>query len=177
MSSLENLYHLADKAIEEGEIEKAKTLLEQILADEPQYAQAHNHLGWLYRNKFGDIQRAEYHYKLANQFNPNYNSPVINYIYLLRDSGRLDELEQWLIKAEKINTLNRCTYYDELATFYEMKGDFRQAIQNYKQAIKFTINNSYLDDLKSHIKRCNEKSDFFESNRFKRALKIILGSE
>jgi tetratricopeptide (TPR) repeat protein len=148
-------------------------LLDDILAQEPNYAQAHNHLGWLFKHKFNNTAQAELHYKLAIQFNPNYPASHINYIYLLRDSGRLEELEVLIKKIEGIKAVSRSTYYDELASFYELKGDYKNAIENYKIAIKYTLSTNVIEDLRGHIKRCHSKADYFYGNRFVKAFKVL----
>lgn len=177
MESIENIFFQADKAIDEGDIEKARELLLQILSEDPKYGQAHNHLGWLYKTKFLDPEKAEKHYRLAIKFSPGHPAAYLNYINLLRDLGRLEELEELLQKAETVRLIGKSTLYDELGSLSELKGDYRQAIEYYKKAISYSLNNNNIEDLKFHIRRCRNKLDYFHSNRFRKAWRALRNKE
>jgi len=174
---VDNLIYKADKAIDDGEIEIAKEILIQIISEEPKYGQAYSYLGWLYKTKYNDSRMAEKYYKLAIDFSPEYPAAYMNYIYLLRDQGRLEDLEALLKKAEKVKQVTRNGYYDELGTLYELKGDFTQAIKNYQRAITFTFGDSAIEDLKKHISRCVEKRNILAPNKVARAFRILFGKE
>ena len=148
-----------------------------VLAEVPESGRAHNHIAWLYQKKFADMEKAEMHYKFAIKFAPKYAVAHLNYIYMLRDFGRIDDLERVLLEAEKISNVNRSNLYDEFGSLYEMKEDFAQAIEYYKKAIKFTLNNEYIDDLKKHIIRCRDKKDYLRGNRIYKALKVLINRE
>lgn len=174
---IDTLIYRADKAIDDGEIETAKELLLQIISEEPRCGQAYNHLGWLYKTKFCDSRKAEKYYQLAIQFAPEYSSGYVNYIYLLRDRGSVEELEALLKKAEKVKQVSRSSYYDELGSLYEIKGKFEEAIKSYRKAITYTLSDDTISDLKKHIDRCNEKRKIFASNKLVRAWRVITGKE
>lgn len=171
LNHIEELFLEADKALDDGNLAEGKKLLEEILNEEPSFGKAHNHLGWLYKTKFQDFKTAETHYKLAIKFDPNYSATYLNYAYLLRDSGRLDELEQLLNKALGIEAPNKCAIYDEFGSLYELKGQYKQAINYYKKAIQYCLNDKVMDDLKSHIKRCRKKRALFSN--FKRIIERL----
>jgi tetratricopeptide (TPR) repeat protein len=177
IDSLDNLFYKADKALDDGEFEAAKELLIQLISEEPKYGQAYNHLGWLYKNKFADTEKAEKYYQLAIQYAPNYPACYFNYIYLLRDQGRLEELAALLKKAEGVKQVLRNTYYDEMGSLYEMQGNYNEAIRYYRLAIGLTLNKNTIDDLQQHISRCIEKRKIFASNRLVRAFRVLFGKE
>jgi tetratricopeptide (TPR) repeat protein len=154
---IEDLFLEADKAFDEGNHTEGKKLLEQILHEEPVFGRAHNHLGWLYKNRYQDNRLAEKHFLLAIKFEPEYTPTYINYAYLLRDEHRLDELEILLNTALKVKGINRCTVYDEFGSLYELRGDYKQAIVFYKKAISLCLNDKLISDLSNHIKRCKKK--------------------
>jgi tetratricopeptide (TPR) repeat protein len=171
INHIEELFLEADKALDEGNLAEGKKLLEEILREEPSYGKAHNHLGWLYKTRFQDYNTAETHYKLALKFDPDYSATYLNYAYLLRDSGRLDELEQILTRALNINAPNKCGIYDEFGSLYELRGQYKQAIKYYKKAIQHCLNDKILEELKGHIKRCRKKRSMF--GKFKRMIEYI----
>jgi Tfp pilus assembly protein PilF len=177
MESVESMFLRADKAIDNGDIEKAKEILIQILTEDPQYGLAHNHLGWLYKTKYSDSSRAEKHYRLAIKFAPKHPAAYLNYISLLRDNGRVEELEIMIEEASKVKLISKSNLYDERGSLYELKGDFAHAIENYKKAIMFSMNDSNIEELREHIERCKMKRDFFSPNRFARAYRILTGKQ
>lgn len=173
----ENELLKVDKAITDEEYSTAKDILLNLLAEVPESGIAHNHVAWLYHRKFSDMEKAEMHYKFAIKFSPKYSVAYLNYIYMLRDFGRIADLERVLLEAEKISNINRSSLYDEFGSLYEMKEDFERAIENYKKAITFTLNNEVIEDLKKHIKRCRDKKDFLRGNRIYKALKVLINRE
>lgn len=170
---IEDLYYLADKAIDDGNISESRDLLEKILSEDPGYANAHNHLGWLYKYKFADVKRAENHYRLSIKFNPEGSAQYLNLAYLLRDQNRLGELEEVLQAALKVDAVSKVSVYDEIGSLHELRGDYKKAIENYKKAIYLCLNNSTIEDLKKSVERCKIKKGMIYSffsflDRFKK---------
>lgn len=161
ISYIEELFLEADRALDEGNLAEGKRLLEDILSEEPSFGKAHNHMGWLYKTRYQDYKIAEKHFKLAIKFDPEYSPSYINYAYMLRDLGRLDELEALLNKALKVEGTNKSTVYDEFGSLYELRGEYGKAIRYYKKAIALSLNDKSITDLRGHIKRCNKKRPFF----------------
>jgi tetratricopeptide (TPR) repeat protein len=167
----------ADTAIQNGEYERAKDLFFSILSEMPECGSAHNSIGWLYKVKFSDPEKAEKHYKLAIKFSPKFPSSYLNYIYMLRDEGRISELEDLLNRAKQVVNLSKCSLYDEFGSLYELKGDFTAAIENYKKSIQYCLNNDTIEDLKKHIKRCESKKSFFTTNRLVKAFRVLINKD
>lgn len=159
-SYIEELFLEADRALDEGNMAEGKRLLEEILSEEPSFGKAHNHLGWLYKTKYQDYVTAEKHFRLALKFDPEYPPTYINYAYMLRDLGRLSELEDLLNRALKVVATNKCAVYDEFGSLYELRGQYKKAISLYKKAISLSLNDKVIEDLRNHIKRCRKKGGF-----------------
>jgi Tfp pilus assembly protein PilF len=175
--AIEDLFYLADKAIDEGNIEDAHRMLEDILMDEPNYGRAHNHLGWLYRYKFSDHAKAERHYKLAIKFSPEYTASYLNFGYLLRDQNRLEEYRQLIEDARKANGLSNAAFFEELGTYYELVQNYPHAIDSYMQSISHSMNDGNIEELKKSINRCMGKQKLFSASRLVRAFRVLIGKE
>jgi tetratricopeptide (TPR) repeat protein len=79
---------------------------------------------------------------------------------MLRDLGRLNELEDLLNRALKVESTNKCTLHDEFGSMYELRGEYKKAIQSYKKSIELCLNDKVIEDLRSHIRRCRRKAGF-----------------
>jgi len=84
-------------------------LLYEVLENFPDYAKAHNHLGWIYHYKMTDYTKAERHYKLSLKFSKNYHSPYGNYAYFLIDKGDYKAMIDFGLKALKIDVVDKGT--------------------------------------------------------------------
>jgi tetratricopeptide (TPR) repeat protein len=166
-----------DKAIREEEYSSAMNALYLILEERPELGRAHNDLGWLFQRKISDLEQAEKHYKYAIKFSPKHPMAYLNYIYLLRDAGRVDDLEKILLQAETVEHISRSSLFDEYGSLYEIKEEYEKAIEYYEKAIKFTFNSESIDELKKHIRRCKDKKDFFRGNRIYKAFKVLINRE
>ena len=111
MQDVENLFLEVGKAIDERNISGAKELLEEILAIDPGYGRAHNHLGWIYETKIKDFERAKRHYELALKFcKGDYPIVYVNYSYLLIEFGYLEEAEKIIDEGLRVPGTDRALY-------------------------------------------------------------------
>src|SRR5690349_13847738 len=136
---LEEKFQVADRLINDGKIADAATMLEEILADAPDFGKAHNHMGWLYETKFKNFKQAEEFYRMALRFSPDYPAAYYNYAYLLSTLRRYDDLEQLLNTAIKVSGISYATIYNEYALMREIQGRFDEAIHYFR----LYIQNSY----------------------------------
>ncbi len=157
ISYIEELFLEADRALDEGNLAEGKRLLNEILHEEPSFGKAHNHMGWIYKTKYQDYEVAEKHFKLSLKFDPSYPPAYLNYAYMLRDLGRLDELEALLERAIKVKSTNKCALHDEFGSLYELRGEYRKAIRSYKKSISLCLNDKVIEELRGHISRCRRK--------------------
>jgi Tfp pilus assembly protein PilF len=147
----------ADELIKENKIAKAQELLLEILSEEPTYAKAHNHLGWIYETKLRDYPKAESHYQLAIKYDPFYTASYYNYAALLSTQKRWSELEKLLNSALQIKEINQATIHNEFGIMYEVQGEFEKAILSYKTAALQSLDMKSIDLYKSSIERCRTK--------------------
>ncbi|MCI0751033.1 MAG: tetratricopeptide repeat protein [Flammeovirgaceae bacterium] len=154
---LEEKFLQADRFINENRLKEAATLLEEILAEAPDFGKAHNHMGWLYETKFKNYAKAEEHYRLALKFSPEYPAAYYNSAYLLSALRRFDDLEKLLTDAIKVPGINYATIYNEYALLREMQGKLDDAIHYYKLYIQNSYDSKSIDNAAEAINRCERK--------------------
>ncbi|MFS4416654.1 tetratricopeptide repeat protein [Maribacter sp. 2307ULW6-5] len=154
---LEDLFNTADLDIKDGKLEAAVEKLEQILAEEPTFGKAYNHLGWLNETKFKNFNEAEKYYKLALQYAPEYGAAYKNYAILLSTLKKYDTLKEVLEQALHVPGMDKATVYNEYGIMYEQLEEYETAIAYYRDAAKATINDKTMEAALNSIKRCNTK--------------------
>lgn len=156
---LEEKFIEADNLIKDNYIADATRVLNEILAEAPDFGKAHNHLGWIFETKIKDYVKAAEHYKYALKFSPEYAASYYNYAILLSTTRNYDELEKLLNDALKITGINFATIYNEFAIMYEAKGNYEEAIKNYKLYIQNSYDNKMIETAADSIKRCERKKE------------------
>ncbi|HFK5553928.1 TPA: hypothetical protein ACGZ9Q_001986 [Elizabethkingia anophelis] len=150
-------FERADDLISQNLNEEAKAVLNNILLEDPKYGKAHNHLGWLLKNKENEVGAAEKHYKLAIEFTPQYGPSYLNYAYLLLEAKRYDDLQEILTNAESVEDVNKSDLAREWAYYYEDTRQYEKAIEKYKEYALTLYDNSYIERAKENIERCKMK--------------------
>jgi len=156
---LEEKFIEADSLIKDNLISEATNVLNDILAEAPDFGKAHNHLGWIYETKIKDFARAEEHYRLALKFTPEYSASYYNYAILLSTLRRYDELEKLLNDAVKVQGINLATIYNEFALMKEVQGKYDDAIHYYKLYIQNSFDNKMIETAADSISRCKRKKE------------------
>lgn len=154
---VEEKFQSADRLINEGRISEAARLLEEILAEAPDFGKAHNHMGWLCETKFKNYPKAEEYYKLALKFSPEYTAVYYNYACLLSTLRKFDELEKLLGLAVTVAGVNYATIYNEYGLMYEVQGKFDDAIHHFKLSVQNSYDSKSMESAIESIKRCERK--------------------
>lgn len=147
----------ADILLENGEIVEAKTILEEILQDEPDYGRAHNHLGWIFRARLSDFKRATYHLRLAVKFAPDYPGAYINYGNILMETGKYAELDELAQNAMNVLGINKAYVFHFMAVAKEMTIGPAAGIKYLKKALDESMDEQFSNFLKSEMKRVKGK--------------------
>jgi tetratricopeptide (TPR) repeat protein len=158
---LDEMFFEADQLIAEKKISDAINTLESILSEAPDYGKAFNHLGWIYETKYKDLKKAEEFYKKALLYEPDYPPVYVNLSIVLSSLGKYEELEKHLTTALSVPGVEKSTIYNEFAIMYELQGKYHQAIENYKNAIRNTLNENSLETYSKSINRCKTKLELF----------------
>jgi tetratricopeptide (TPR) repeat protein len=166
ISFYENQFIKADELISSGNIVEAKEILEDLLADYPDYAKAHNHLGWIFYNKLSNFEKGMYHYKLAMKFDSKYSPPYLNYTYLLIDIGKFEEAKAHIeFSFETLENADYASFYSELGRIAELEQNYIKSLKFYKLAAKHALNQQFIDNMKIYSSRVINKMSFFERFR------------
>lgn len=163
---VEEYFINVDKLFSNGEFAEGKKLLEEILEMEPDYGRAHNHLGWVYYAKLEDYKRAEYHYRLAKKFAPDYHAGYINLSFVLVETGKYDEARSNVADAMKVVGINKATLYNELGRIEELTGNYKEALKNYREAVKLGMNKGEIEVYNSNMERLKNKISLFGKRFF-----------
>ncbi|WP_170827387.1 hypothetical protein [Roseivirga sp. 4D4] len=155
---IENVIQLADEAMNDGNYEEAKSLLESGLMEEPGYAKLHMKMGDFYQYHLKNPGLSEMHYQLAIKFNPTLEDAYEELIELYNEHKKYAGLRYWMLKAEKVEGLNKAFVYTQLGLLSEREGGFQKAIEYFKKALLDAMDNYDTDELKKHIKRNKYKS-------------------
>ncbi|WP_051203273.1 hypothetical protein [Hugenholtzia roseola] len=158
---LHDIFMQADQKIKDGKIAEAVQLLEGILREDPTFGRAYNHLGWVYEIKYQLYQQADEYYRLALQHAPEYLATYYNYMALLSNLKRFNELRQLLERAKAIDGINKVTLYNEYGILYEMEGQYGRAIDAYQESIRQALDMKIIENRLLSIERCKKKSGLF----------------
>ncbi len=159
----EEMFAQADLLIKEERIQAAIEVLFKIVQRNPQYGKAHNHLGWIYENKYKNSASAEECYKKAMKYAPEYAAAYLNYCYLLSNNQRFDELKEHLDITSNVPSIPKETVYLEYAIMYEMQQNPEAAIDYYVKAAMTTLSSDKLTSYKESINRCKTKIELKNS--------------
>jgi len=160
---IEEKFQTADKLINEGRIADAAHMLEEILADAPDFGKAHNHMGWLYETKFKNFKQAEEFYRLALKFAPDYPAAYYNYAYLLSTLRRFDDLENLLNTALKLPGISFATVYNEFGLMREVQGRYDDAVHYFRLYIQNSFDSKTIETAAESIRRCQRKRELLDN--------------
>jgi tetratricopeptide (TPR) repeat protein len=168
MASYENLEYEdmlfeADDHIRNNRISDAVSLLESIIAQAPDYGKAYNHLGWIFETKLKDYKRAENMYRQCLAFSPEYPPVYLNLSIALSTLGKYDELEVLLNQALTVAGVEKAAIYNEFGILYELRQDYNKAIENFREAVRFTLSDPNVETYMKSIDRCRKKRDLLSS--------------
>lgn len=136
---------------------KAKRLLTELLEEQPDHGRAHQLLGWIYASELNQYNDAELHLKMAMQFDPGHAATYSDYMYLLKMTGRYNEMVSFARKAEKLNGVNLVYILYYKAVAYEMLNDYGNAINTYRRAITSSLDDEWISKCEQGMARINKK--------------------
>lgn len=156
---LDDLFYEADAKIKDRNYADAMQTLEAILAEAPDYGKAYNHLAWLYDTKYRNLTKAAEYYEKCLQYEPEYTPVYLNYAAVLSTMNKWKELEALLTKALDVPGVDKASVYNEYGIMNELRGNYDEAVKNYKEAIRNTLVTANIETYQSSVKRCQTKKE------------------
>jgi len=153
----EHIYLEAEADIRNSNYHEAFQKYESILYEEPDFAPAHNSLGWIFKTQFDNYQKAEMHFKAAIKADTLYPHPYFHLASLYIDLQRFDDLARLLDKCMQVPTIEKSWVHYRLALMHEYNGNYEPAIQQLRHAILYSMNNEKTKDYQADIERCRSK--------------------
>jgi tetratricopeptide (TPR) repeat protein len=139
---------LAAHEIETGNTEKALQIFSELLAVEPNNAQAYNSIGYFYAYR-GEYDKAIENIKKYQFMAPDQANPYDSLGEIQAYSGHYDEAIANLNQALKLKP-DFFNSYLNLGVAYEGKGDYAKAIEYFRKGAKEAMN----DDLRrNHLRQ------------------------
>ena len=155
----EELYLEAEADIKNNNYAEAFKKYESILYEEPDSAQAHNSLGWLYKTQFDDYAKAENHFLTAIRCDSLYPHSYFHLAALYMDMERFDELIRHLDRCLSVRTIDKSWVYGRYALMEELKLNFDRAVFYFEKAIMSSQNDEKIKDYREDMERCEMKKE------------------
>lgn len=135
----------------ERSMAKALELLKKAITLDDSEAAAHGVLGYLYA-MMGQYDKAIAEAERSVSLNPNDASNLTRMSFVLNNTGRAEEAISVLKSVRRMNPTPPQPYYVQLSTAYRLTGQYKEAIETAKEALKHVPNNhlAYLQLVTAH---------------------------
>jgi len=124
----------------ERSMAKALELLKKAITLDDSEAAAHGVLGYLY-TMMGQHDKAIAEAERAVSLNPNDASNLTRMSFVLINTGRAEEAISVLKSVRRLNPTPPQAYYVQLSTAYRLTGQYKEAIETAREALKHVPNN------------------------------------
>jgi Tfp pilus assembly protein PilF len=159
-----DLFLKASQLIKDSiKVGEAVFILESIVNDIPEFGKAYNHLGWIYKNKFQDNQKAAEYFEKCLSFQSDFSPVYYNYASLLSQTGNFKRLDELLKQALNVVGIDKCIIFNEFGIMCELSGKFSDAESFYLQSMKLALDNKLMENRLSAVERCRKKANFFKA--------------
>lgn len=131
--------------------------LNYALSYDPEDADSLCLMGRIYSEMLTDYERAKMYFEEAMQCNvANLNTPL-HYIKCLLDNEDLDEAEKLINYALKIKGIDKSRILIQKSLLFEIREEYKKALEPLKEAKKYSYNQNMVDFLKSRSKFIKNK--------------------
>ena len=155
--TIEEKYLQAVDELNYGESPRALKLLNEIVANNPEYALAHYQLGLMYYYNIGDYKAAGYHLRLCTEIEPSYPDVYYHYLKLIIFLNMEKQVNGLAKKALLTPGVDTADIYNLLGLYAEKNRRWNEAIAYYRKALFESTGKKYSDDIEQSINRVNAK--------------------
>ena len=134
MDTTKDTFNLAIKNHQEGRLDVAQELYNQVLKIDPDFANAHYNLGIIFK-KLGELQKAKECYEKAIKINPNFADAYNNLGVIFQELGKIQKAKDCYEKTIKINP-NYVDALNNLGTIFKELGEYQKVKECYEKAIE-----------------------------------------
>jgi len=124
----------------EKSMAKAMELIKKAISLDETDAAAHGVLGYMY-TMMGQHDKAIVEAERSVSLNPNDASNLTRLSFVLNNTGRAEEAISLLKSVRRLNPTPPQAYYVHLSTAYRLTGQYKEAIETAKEALKHVPNN------------------------------------
>jgi adenylate cyclase len=124
----------------EKSMAKAMELIKKAISLNETDAAAHGVLGYMY-TMMGQHDKAIVEAERSVSLNPNDASNLTRLSFVLNNTGRAEEAISLLKSVRRLNPTPPQAYYVHLSTAYRLTGQYKEAIETAKEALKHVPNN------------------------------------
>jgi tetratricopeptide (TPR) repeat protein len=168
--TVKETFDLAVQNHQEGRIDVAQEFYNQVLKINPNYANAHNNLGVIYKD-LGQYQKAKNYFEKITEINPNYANAHNNLGAIFKELGQHQKAKECFEKAIKINP-NYADAHHNLGIIFEELGESQKTISCFEKTI--AINSNYTDAHYNLISTLIKQSKFKEAElSYQKAIELI----
>ncbi|MDN3690850.1 tetratricopeptide repeat protein [Chryseobacterium tructae] len=126
--------------------------LNYALSYDPEDADSLCLMGRIYNEILTDYEQAKLYFEEAMQYNMGSLSVPQYYIKCLLDNEDLDEAEKLIEYAMKIKGIDKCRILIQQSLLFEIRLDYKKAIEPLKKARSFAYDQCMIDFLKNREK-------------------------
>ena len=124
----------------EQSLVKASELLKKAIVFNISEPDGHSNLGIVYL-MMRQYEKALSEVERAVSLNPNHFGSLLRLVYVLNGIGRFEEAISVLKSARRLSPTPYQAYFVHLATAYRLTGQYKEAIETAKEALKQVTNN------------------------------------
>ena len=160
ITEADKLFFQAEKMMQDGRVNEAADLLNQVNIRFPDYGKAYSALGSLYHHQLHDFVNAENLYKKGINLSPEYTLTYIWLADILLMHERYPELIATLNKAIEIPGAQKDKVYELFGRMNELQMKLEEAIGYFKKAIHYSFRDEDIAAYESAIRRCIKKKNY-----------------
>ena len=155
----DRLFYAAKEHYGDGAVSATAEAYQQILDQFPTHGKSLAHLAEIFITHYKNPGKAEDLIRKAIQNDPSYTYSYFLFADLLLEQERYSELIAAMNKVKEIPGVPKDMVLKYFALLNEMQGNYDQAIDFFKQAIRKSLSNDNINTFADAIKRCKLKKE------------------